>query len=375
MRAENSTAAVVVAGHICLDITPDLRGQSKQPLSTLFKPGKLVRSGTADVHTGGCVANAGLALQKLGMQTKLIARIGADAFGDIITRFLKSSGADHALIRENNGSTSYSVVLAPPGVDRIFIHHAGANEHFKQADVPDSLLAGAKLLHFGYPPLMPGMCEHNGAPIQSLFSRAKALGLITSLDMAAIDPSSQAAQTDWESLLSLVLPHTDCFLPSAEELCFMLDKPRYNSWQTRAHGGDITDILDIQTDIAPLANRLLDMGTQIAVIKCGAKGLYLRTTGDCSKVSEILSPALWVSKAIFQPAFIPQNVVSATGAGDTSIAAFLASLLTGLPPDVCLKRAAATGACCVEQYDAISGLLPFPALDNRIMEGWKTTAD
>ncbi len=375
MRADGSAAAVVVAGHICLDITPDLRRQSGQPLSTLFKPGKLIRSGAADVHTGGCVANTGLALQKLGVQTRLIARIGADAFGDILIRLLNASGADHALIREEQGSTSYSVVLAPPGVDRIFIHHAGANEHFVQTDVADSLLLGAKLLHFGYPPLMPGMYEHNGAPLTSLFSRAKTLGLITSLDMAAIDPSSQAAQTDWQALLADVLPHTDCFLPSAEELCFMLDKPRYNNWQIRAQGRDIAEILNIQTDIAPLAERLLDMGVQLAVIKCGARGLYLRTAKDCSRVSEGMPATVWVNRAIYQPAFIPQKVVSATGAGDTSIAAFLASLLAGLPPDVCLKRAAATGACCVEQYDATSGLLPFPALDRRITEGWETTVD
>jgi len=55
----------VVAGHICLDITPAF-GASETPLSSLIMPGKLTHVGAADVHTGGCVANTGLALRRLG---------------------------------------------------------------------------------------------------------------------------------------------------------------------------------------------------------------------------------------------------------------------------------------------------------------------
>ena len=229
---KNTSPAAVVAGHICLDITPALSCEGD--FSALLRPGRLVRVGPADVHIGGCVANTGLALQKLGVPTRLVARVGADALGGLVRAQAGASGADCALIEDSSASTSYSVVLAPPGVDRVFLHHAGANEFFTDQNVPDVTLKGAKLLHFGYPPLMPAMYYHNGEALRRLFARAHALGLITSLDMAAIDPASEAARVDWPTFFQNVLPETDCFLPSAEELCGMLAPEVHARWLARA---------------------------------------------------------------------------------------------------------------------------------------------
>ena len=63
--------------------------------------------------------------------------------------------------------------------------------------------------------------------------------------------------------------------------------------------------------------------------------------------------------------------MSATGAGDTSIAAFLTSMLFGKTPERCLQLAAATGACCVAAYDALSGLKPLEELERKIDSGWE----
>jgi len=373
-RMDRMIPLAVVAGHICLDITPAL-GTSDR-LADLLKPGSLLRVGPADVHPGGCVANTGMALQKLGVPTRLIARVGSDQFGDTVDELIKTSGADCALIRDQDAATSYSIVLAPPGIDRVFLHHAGANERFYETDVPDTAMAGAKLLHFGYPPLMPAMCRDRGEPLKRLFTRAHALGLTTSLDMAAMDVSPGSVRIDWSVLLQNVLPTVDCFLPSAEELCQMLDPALHEEWLARARGREIIDSLDIRKDIAPLAARLTALGVGIVIIKCGAKGLYYQTGNlQALKGVPLLADAsLWADRKGFQPAYRPEKVVSATGAGDTCIAAFLASLLSGCAPETCFRRAAAEGACCVEACDALSGLLPFPALDRRIADGWTTVA-
>ena len=84
-----------------------------------------------------------------------------------------------------------------------------------------------------------------------------------------------------------------------------------------------------------------------------------------------ISAALWAGKAFFRKSYKPGKVLSGTGAGDTSIAAFLLGMLEGCPPEECVQLAAATGACCVEAYDALSGLKPLSELRTRIAAGWE----
>ena len=72
---------VISAGHICLDITPVFQaGKQVDQLSSLLIPGKLIQVEAADVHTGGSVANTGLALKLLGCDVTLLGKVGDDAF-------------------------------------------------------------------------------------------------------------------------------------------------------------------------------------------------------------------------------------------------------------------------------------------------------
>ena len=202
---------------------------------------------------------------------------------------------------------------------------------------------------------MRHMYEDGGAELAEIFRRVKGLGLTTSLDMAAVDPDSEAARADWEEILKNVLPYVDYFVPSAEELCFMADRERYQEWLARAGGGDVTAVLRWEEDIRPLARKVLAMGARNLLIKCGAPGLYY-TDG---------------TRELFERSYKPERVLSGTGAGDTSIAAFLKALMDGYSVEDCLHLAAATGASCVEAYDALSGLRPFEELLRKIEAGWE----
>ena len=88
-----------------------------------------------------------------------------------------------------------------------------------------------------------------------MFREVKSLGVLTSMDMAAVDESSPAGNADWESILKRVLPYIDFFVPSAEELAYMIDRERYYEWQERAAGKDITSVLKVEEDIRPLAEK------------------------------------------------------------------------------------------------------------------------
>ena len=82
---------VICAGHICIDITPVFDENRKvSHISDLLEPGKLIYMNGVNVHTGGSVANTGLAMKLLGNNVQLLGKIGCDAFGSNIREILAS---------------------------------------------------------------------------------------------------------------------------------------------------------------------------------------------------------------------------------------------------------------------------------------------
>lgn len=367
---------VIVAGHACLDITPLFpHNQQAAKLGNILSPGKLIQMEGVDIHAGGAVSNTGMAMKMLGADVCLMAKTGSDEFGKIISDIYAAQGADSGIIVQEGQNTSYSVVLALPGIDRIFLHDPGCNHTFSFEDLPKEKLLGTDLFHFGYPPLMKKMYEDTGSELVRMMKYMKAQGTATSLDLAFVDGESDAGAADWKEILSRVLPYVDFFVPSIEELCFMLDRDRYEAWKTKAGDEDISFSLDVQRDIRPLADKCMELGAKVLLLKCGAPGLYYRTTEV--KRLEGLETALgisaedWSDREGFEASYQPKRVLSGTGAGDTTIAAFLTAMLEGYPFEMCIHLAAAEGASCVEAYDALGGIRPLKELASRIEKGWK----
>ncbi len=366
---------VIAAGHICLDITPVFQGKAVERPEETLRPGKLIEMGRADVCTGGSVANTGLAMKFFGADVRLVGKIGTDEFGGMIRKTLEEHGAWGDMCVSGGESTAYSVILAIPGVDRIVLHHPGANNTFSPDDIPDELLKDCSLFHFGYPPLMRNMYSDEGAELEKILAKARAAGAATSLDLCMVDADTEAGRADWETILERVLPLVDFFVPSVEELCFMLDRGRFFEWQERAEGKDISRILDPERDVRPLGDRCMEMGAKVLLIKCGAPGIYFRTAGE-DVLGNVgagagLDAAAWADREGFEAAYVPEAVRSGIGAGDTCIAAFLTAMLEGRSPEWCMHLAAAAGASCVSSYDSLSGLLPLNDLEEKIRQGWK----
>jgi len=369
----------IAAGHICVDITPAFPSEQTKPLEEILRPGKLIHMDEATVSLGGIVANTGLAMRKLGINVGLMGMVGKDAFGSIILSELKKENAAGNMIVSDKVKTSYSVVLAPKGIDRMFLHYDGANDLYDTGYMDLAAVKEAKLFHFGYPPLMRNMYLNNGEETVRLFQKVNALKTATSLDMAMVDEDSPAGKQDWNQMIRDVIPYVDFFCPSAEELCIMLDRDRYHSWLKRAAGRDITETLDLETDIRPMAEQLLQWGAKVVLIKCGAPGIYL-CTADRNRLSliggglgEKMADA-WQDVRYFEKSYHVDKVLSGVGAGDTTIAAFLAGVLKEYPWQECLHLATATGALCTQTYDVLSGLLPLDELQKKINAGWEKRA-
>ncbi|NLC39922.1 MAG: carbohydrate kinase family protein [Clostridiaceae bacterium] len=362
---------VLVAGHICLDITPIFVPGNLENLI----PGRLYDMQGISFHLGGAVSNTGLAIKFFGADVRMTGKIGKDLLGDIVIRELNKHDAASSMIIDENSRTSYSVVVAPPGIDRIFLHQAGANDTFNLADLSEGALDDIDLFHFGYPLIMEQMYINDGQQLVDLFRMAKEKDIVTSLDMASVSEDRAAGKADWDLILQRVLPYVDFFVPSVEELGFMLDQKKYHAWQQKAADADLISVLDIEQDIKPMADKAQEYGAGTVLIKCGAKGMYCKTAPQpvMDEIAMRLNVNLsnWGDRQHFEYSYKPDNIVNASGAGDTSIAAFLCSVLQGFDFERTLRYAVATGASCLEAHDSLSGLRSFEELDRKIEAGWE----
>ncbi len=365
----------LVAGHICLDIYPDLSASGREQFKDTFLPGRLVAAGSVTCSTGGAVANTGLALNKLGIAARLVGKIGDDLFGQAILQIVKDHGPGLAggMIVDATTSTSYSIIINYPGVDRIILHSAGANDTFQASDVPYALLNQTRLFHFGYPPIMRSLFINDGAQLAEVFLRAKETGVTTSLDMAFPDSSSEAGRADWRVILENSLPNVDIFLPSVEEILFMLHNNMYRELCRYASESDFMALITPQI-LSDLGRELIAMGVKIVGLKLGDRGMYLRTAGrdaiESIGRSHPSHPNDWAAVELWAPCF-KVAVAGTTGSGDATIAGFLTGLLRDLPVEQALTMAAAIGACNVEASDALSGISTWEETSQRLANGWE----
>ena len=371
--SESNTA--VVAGHICLDIIPQLKGESVDLLEKLLVPGQLTVVGPAVVSTGGAVSNTGLALNRLGSKAHLMGKVGDDVFGRAVRRLIEDEGLTLAegMLVDSSTTTSYSIVLSPPGVDRVFLHSPGANDTFGVDDVDYALVAGAALFHFGYPPVMRRMIEEQGAQLEEMYRRVKLEGVTTSLDMALPDAEAEAGQVDWRAILTRVLPHVDVFLPSIEELLYMLRPATYEDLRRRSGSADLAAQVTPAL-LSDVGEELLHLGAKVVGLKLGDRGLYVRT-GGAARIQRLgracpSDVAAWADKELWVPVF-QVDVVGTTGAGDATVAGFLSGLLRDLTPEATATAAVAVGACNVEAADALSGVRSWEETMSRVAAGWE----
>ena len=348
---------MIVAGHICLDISPKIHARGLA-MDEVLRPGKLVNAGKCCVSLGGPVSNTGIALSLLGQDVALMCKVGDDLFGEIVAKKIEEYGVRKAVAVDAASDTSYTVALVVPGYDRIFIHDPGANNTFTAGDIDFDEVARCKLFHFGYPPLMEKIYSQGGAQLTEIFKRAKELGATTSLDMSLPDRASESGKQDWNAILENTLPYVDIFLPSVEEILFMLYPEKYDAF-VRAHEGEKDPLDTLDLDILPmLGDRLMELGCKIAVIKCGVRGYYIRTAQNLGGFGRVAPADLenWRGREIMCESYHIDNIVSATGSGDSSIAGFLSAFMYGESITECMEIACTAGATNLTAQDALSGI-------------------
>jgi sugar/nucleoside kinase (ribokinase family) len=302
-----------------------------------------------------------------------MGKVGDDLLGQAIIDIVSSHSPVLAqgMVAVPGEASSYTLVIDPPGIDRLFLHYPGTNHTFGAEDIRYDLLAEARLFHFGYPPLMTRMYADGGHELAEMCQRAKGTGVTTSLDLAMPDPAGPSGQADWQLILARTLPYVDLFLPSVEELLFMLRRDRFDQLTARVGAANVLEALAV-AEVVSLANEALAMGAKIVLLKMGIRGAYLRTAVTLSELGRGAPTDLvaWANRQLWAPCFRPDIVVSTVGTGDAAIAGFLAAVLRGTLPSLALNVAVATGACCVEVAGALGGIRDWEETLARMETGW-----
>jgi sugar/nucleoside kinase (ribokinase family) len=356
---------VIVAGHLCLDLLPEM---SFVPLEALAIPGTLHEVGPARLATGGAVSNTGLALHRLGVNVGLMSSVGDDFIGRTILDVLRGRDPRLAeLIAVQSGtSSSYTVVLSPTRTDRVFLHYTGTNATFTASDIDATAVRGAKLFHLGYPPLLPRLLDGGGAGLVKVFKAARKAGAVTSMDMTLPDPNGDAASLDWRVIFKNVLPHVDVFVPSIDEALFTLRRADFDHWRGRA--AENVSLLYLRE----FAEELIALGCAVTGFKLGDRGVYLKVA-DEDRLFRLRPGGLklpgWDNTEVYQPAY-QVDVAGTTGAGDAAYAALLTAMLHGVSLNEAASWFCAAGACCCEAPDATSGVLPLDEMLSRLSTGW-----
>ena len=377
---------VMVAGHLCLDIIPLFPDTGVRKIEEIMRPGKLVNVDGVKISTGGPVSNTGINMKTLGNNVCFCACVGDDELGNLTIKMLKNSGNADGIHTLKGMASSYTVVVAPPNIDRIFLHNPGTNNIFSSSDLNPELISRCKHFHFGYPPLMSSMFESEGDELQKIFKRAKRAGATTSCDMTLPDPASNSGKAPWRKILEKILPYIDIFVPSVEETFYMLHPQKFLEMKKKHNNADLIDYFN-PDDYSRIADEILNMGCKMITLKSGHRGFYIKT-GPKEKFNDMgaAKPGNydnWSNRELWAPAFEPGQFGSATGSGDSSIAGLLSAFLRGLDIEIALKYATCVGLQNVRVLDAVSGIKSWDETTNMLKydmqmidaqikaEGWK----
>lgn len=291
----------------CLGIlVADLLGR---PIDSLPERGRLGLVEQMTLHIGGCAANTGIGLAKLGVPTAVLGKVGRDGLGDFVVGTLEKNGIDvRGVVRDDSVGTSATMVMVGSDGERTFLHHLGGNARYRAADVDWRIIEDCRLLHVAGALVMPGL---DGKPMAEVLRRARKLGLMTALD-TVWDATGQ-----WMKTLAPSLPYAEYFLPSLAE------------------AQKITG-LDDPKDVA---QALLDSGVKVVGLKLGESGALIKTAD-----SEFTVKAFRV------------DPVDGTGSGDAWVAGFLCGILQGWDLERTANFANAVGALCVTAMGATTGI-------------------
>lgn len=162
-------ARVVVAGSINMDVVTRVR--------RFPRPGETVLADGAALTPGGKGANQAVAARRCGAEVALVGRVGADAFGDSLLRFLRAEGVDVTSVSVSDSAPSGAAVITVDahGENSIVVA-GGANNELSAEE-----LSG---LHLAPGDVVLSQNEISAHTAAELFRRAAGVGALSVFNAA-----------------------------------------------------------------------------------------------------------------------------------------------------------------------------------------------
>ena len=254
---------VVALGELLIDFAPVSVNEAGYP--------------TLAANPGGAPGNFLAALNRYGRKTAMIGKVGEDTFGKLLTGTLRKAGIDTAgIIMDPDQFTTMAFVSLDESGNRdfSFARKPGADTCLRPEEVPEEMIAGSRVFHFGTLSLTD---EPAASATRKAVELAKKHGLLISVDPNLRKPLWKTEE-DAKTAIEWSLRQADIVKISDEEIDFL--------WGLSPAEG---------------AKKLTgEYGVSLVYVTLGPKGCHAETK-NCS--ADVHSPS-------------GIHVVDTTGAGD-----------------------------------------------------------
>jgi len=316
---------VIAVGGAKVDIFLDIHDTnqhfrlSKKTGELCIKSGDKVLVDKAHFMIGGNAANVAVGLARAGLKSVVVEEIGSDEFAQKIVNVLNKEGVSERLLKQVQGTSSFSVIINYKRERTIFVEHEEREHNFTFDNISTKWVYLTSLGH-----------KWKSAYKQTLdFVKNSNIKL-------AFNPGTSQLDEGSEELLE-VFKKADLIFVNKEEagqLCGLKNSENKEN----------------QEFINKLLINLKNKGPKVVVITDGSNGSFL--IDDQNNI-------------IFQKA-IDTATIEKTGAGDAFASGFLAGILSGKNYKEAMEWGSYNAASVISKIGAQQGLLTRQEIEKKL---------
>lgn len=239
---------------------------------------------------GGSAANFALGTSRLGLKTGIMATVGNDHFGSLITQNFQNEGVDTERLLSLDEKTGMGFIAVDPRGERSIYTFMGANAHFSVHPEDVSYIGSSKILHI------------TGVYVEVLEEASKHANTLS------LNPGTLLSYYGW-NVLKKVIKKSDLLFLNRKELELLTGK-----------------------GLDEGAQFLIDEGVPLVILTLGRDGAAAYTDEGSIKAP---------TKKV--------EAVDTTGAGDAFAAGFISSWIRKQGLEECLKQGNQIASWCIQR--------------------------